>query len=60
MRLGSAPVAPPRTVSSNSPFSNSALLASGWAATAGEDYEHAVVPWTLLAERDGTEIRVHA
>jgi len=37
------------------PFSNSALLASGWAATAAEDYERAVVPWTLLAERDGTD-----
>jgi tetratricopeptide (TPR) repeat protein len=40
------------------PFSNSALLASGWAATAGEDYERAVVPWTLLAEREGTDAAV--
>jgi tetratricopeptide (TPR) repeat protein len=40
------------------PFSNSALLASGWAATAGEDYERAVVPWTLLARRDGTDAAV--
>jgi hypothetical protein len=40
------------------PFSNSALLASGWAATAGEDYERAVVPWTLLAERDATDAAV--
>jgi len=40
------------------PFSNSALLASGWAAMAGEDYERAVVPWTLLAERDGTDAAV--
>jgi tetratricopeptide (TPR) repeat protein len=40
------------------PFSNSALLASGWAATAGEDYERAVVPWTLLAERDDTDAAV--
>ena len=40
------------------PFSNSALLASGWAATAGEDYERAVVPWTLLAERERTDAAV--
>ena len=40
------------------PFSNSALLASGWAATAGEDYERAVVPWTLLAERESTDAAV--
>lgn len=40
------------------PFSNSALLASGWAATAGEDYARAVVPWTLLAERDRTDANV--
>src|SRR5688572_23269821 len=40
------------------PFSNSALLASGWAATAGEDFERAVVPWTLLAERDTTDAAV--
>jgi lipopolysaccharide biosynthesis regulator YciM len=40
------------------PFSNSALLASGWAATAGEDYARAVVPWTLLAERDRTDAAV--
>jgi predicted negative regulator of RcsB-dependent stress response len=40
------------------PFSNSALLASGWAATAGEDYGRAAVPWTLLAERDSTDAAV--
>jgi hypothetical protein len=40
------------------PFSNSALLASGWAAAAGEDYERAVVPWTLLAQREGTDAAV--
>jgi tetratricopeptide (TPR) repeat protein len=40
------------------PFSNAALLASGWAATAGEDFERAVVPWTLLAERDSTDAAV--
>jgi hypothetical protein len=40
------------------PFSNAALLASGWAATAGEDYERAVVPWALLAERESTDAAV--
>jgi len=40
------------------PFSNPALLASGWAAMAGEDYERAVVPWALLAERDATDAAV--
>jgi Tetratricopeptide repeat len=40
------------------PFSNSALLASGWAAMAGEDYGRAVVPWTLLAEREATDAAV--
>jgi predicted negative regulator of RcsB-dependent stress response len=40
------------------PFSTSALLASGWAATASDDYGRAVVPWTLLAERDNTDAAV--
>jgi tetratricopeptide (TPR) repeat protein len=37
------------------PFSNAALLASGWAAAAGEDFARAVVPWSVLAERDVTD-----
>jgi tetratricopeptide (TPR) repeat protein len=40
------------------PYSNAALLASGWAATAGADYERAVVPWSLLAQRDATDATV--
>ncbi|HEY5569292.1 MAG TPA: tetratricopeptide repeat protein [Gammaproteobacteria bacterium] len=40
------------------PFSNTALLASGWAAATGEDFERAVVPWSLLAERDATDAAV--
>ena len=40
------------------PFSTSALLASGWAATASDDYGRAVVPWTLLAERASTDASV--
>ena len=40
------------------PFSNAALLASGWAAAAGEDFERAVVPWNLLAQREATDAAV--
>jgi hypothetical protein len=40
------------------PFSNAALLASGWAATAADDYERAVVPWSLLAQREVTDAPV--
>jgi hypothetical protein len=34
------------------------LLASGWAATAADDYERAVVPWSLLAQREVTDAAV--
>ena len=37
------------------PFSNAALLASGWAAASGNDFERAVVPWGILAERESTD-----
>ncbi len=37
------------------PFSNAALLASGWAAATGKDFERAVVPWSILAERESTD-----
>jgi tetratricopeptide (TPR) repeat protein len=40
------------------PYSNAALLASGWAAASGEDFERAVVPWSILAGRDGTDAAV--
>jgi tetratricopeptide (TPR) repeat protein len=40
------------------PFSNTALLASGWAAVTGEDFERAVVPWSILAEREATDAAV--
>ncbi|HET7924070.1 MAG TPA: tetratricopeptide repeat protein, partial [Rhodanobacteraceae bacterium] len=40
------------------PYSNQALLASGWAAMSGENYDRAVVPWTLLAQREGTDAAV--
>jgi hypothetical protein len=34
------------------------LLASGWAAAAGNDFERAVVPWGILAAREGTDAAV--
>jgi tetratricopeptide (TPR) repeat protein len=40
------------------PFSNAALLAAGWAAANGGDFERAVVPWGLLAARESTDISV--
>ena len=40
------------------PFSNRALLSSGWADAFGERFEKALVPWTLLAEREVTDSAV--
>lgn len=40
------------------PFSNKALLGSGWAAVASEKYDRALVPWTLLAKRNVTNSSV--
>jgi predicted negative regulator of RcsB-dependent stress response len=37
------------------PFSNQALLRSGWAAMSAEKYDRAVVPWSQLVERDVTD-----
>ena len=37
------------------PFSNEALLSAGWASVSADDYERAVVPWSILAERDVTD-----
>lgn len=40
------------------PFSNAALLSSGWASANGDDYERALVPWGLLAKRETTDAAV--
>ncbi len=40
------------------PFSNAALLSSGWASANHENFERAVVPWTLLVGRDATDATV--
>ena len=37
------------------PFSNQALLSSGWASMSGNDARRAVVPWQLLADREVTD-----
>ncbi len=37
------------------PFSNRALLGSGWADASQGLYERALVPWSLLAEREVTD-----
>ncbi|MEZ4278336.1 MAG: hypothetical protein R3F21_01820 [Myxococcota bacterium] len=37
------------------PFSNQALLRAGWAEVDIEQFERAVVPWSVLARRDATD-----
>jgi hypothetical protein len=36
-------------------FSNQALLRAGWAAMSAEQYDRAVVPWSVLVDRDVTD-----
>jgi hypothetical protein len=45
-------------VSLEGPYSNQALLSAGWADAHAENYERALVPWKLLAERDPTDSAV--
>jgi tetratricopeptide (TPR) repeat protein len=40
------------------PFSNQALLSAGWADTSADRFERAIVPWSLLAERESTDASV--
>jgi hypothetical protein len=40
------------------PFSNLALLCTGWADASAHDYEKAVVPWGMLIGRDPTDAAV--
>lgn len=37
------------------PFSNQALLSAGWANMSIDRYERAIVPWSILAEREVTD-----
>jgi hypothetical protein len=37
------------------PFSNQALLSAGWASLSIENFERAIVPWSILAAREVTD-----
>ena len=37
------------------PFSNQALLSAGWASLSSEQYDRAIVPWSILARREVTD-----
>ncbi|MFB3117156.1 MAG: hypothetical protein ACE1ZP_00195, partial [Myxococcota bacterium] len=41
------------------PFSNQALLRAGWADASAENFKRALVPWSILAEREATDAAVH-
>jgi tetratricopeptide (TPR) repeat protein len=45
-------------VSLSGPFSNRSLLSSGWADASREQFESALVPWTILSERAVTDSAV--
>jgi hypothetical protein len=40
------------------PFSNQALLSAGWADVSAQNYQRAVVPWSILAKREVTDAAV--
>ena len=40
------------------PFSNQALLRAGWAEVSAENFDRALVPWNILAEREPTDAAV--
>jgi tetratricopeptide (TPR) repeat protein len=40
------------------PFSNQALLRAGWAEASAKQYDRALVPWSILAEREPTDAAV--
>jgi predicted negative regulator of RcsB-dependent stress response len=40
------------------PYSNQALLRAGWSELSAERFERAVVPWSILVERDTTDAAV--
>jgi tetratricopeptide (TPR) repeat protein len=40
------------------PFSNQALLRAGWAEATAQQYDRALVPWSILAEREPTDVAV--
>jgi len=40
------------------PFSNQALLRAGWADVSAQNFQRALVPWSILAERERTDAAV--
>ena len=40
------------------PFSNRALLGAGWADASADQFDRALVPWSILSERDSTDASV--
>lgn len=40
------------------PFSNEALLRAGWADTSSKQFDRALVPWNILANRESTDVAV--
>jgi tetratricopeptide (TPR) repeat protein len=40
------------------PYSSQALLSSGWADVSGNNYQRALVPWSILVQRDETDAAV--
>ena len=40
------------------PFSNQALLRAGWADVSAQNFQRALVPWSILAEREPTDAAV--
>ena len=40
------------------PYSNQALLSAGWADASAGNYERALVPWSILIDRDTTDAAV--
>src|SRR5213594_3800517 len=40
------------------PFSNQALLRAGWAEATAKQYDSALVPWSLLLDREPTDVAV--
>jgi hypothetical protein len=40
------------------PFASQALLRAGWADASADNFERALVPWSLLAQRDPTDAAV--
>src|SRR6478609_2354610 len=40
------------------PFSNEALLRAGWADASSKQFDRALVPWNILADREPTDVAV--